>query len=328
MWVRMMAPLPISSSTDDAVAPRVLMPSDQPAEIRSCDWTQPSSRTTSAARRSGADVSRWVASRRVSTRRNAGVLGSLIVTSVDGGDAVRQWCPARRAGHTDRMSSPTPAQDSGITVDGYGVASTPVDQVVITLGVEIMRPDAGEAFRTAGATVTRMLSILSDNGVDARSVRTAELSLGARTDYRDGAEVLLGYQASQRLIVQLDALGVVETILSEVVARGGVGVRIDSVTLSSADPVAAQRTARNAAFGDAAAKAQQYAELAGRELGPVVRIDETADRGGPVPLSFARSRIAAVAGSMPVATGDTEIGVSVTVRWAFADVDPNPLRPV
>lgn len=226
------------------------------------------------------------------------------------------------------MSSPTPAQDSGITVDGYGVASTPVDQVVITLGVEIMRPDAGEAFRTAGATVTRMLSILSDNGVDARSVRTAELSLGARTDYRDGAEVLLGYQASQRLIVQLDALGVVETILSEVVARGGVGVRIDSVTLSSADPVAAQRTARNAAFGDAAAKAQQYAELAGRELGPVVRIDETADRGGPVPLSFARSRIATVAGSMPVATGDTEIGVSVTVRWAFADVDPNPLRPV
>lgn len=231
-------------------------------------------------------------------------------------------------GHTDRMSS-TAAQDSGITVDGHGVASTAVDQVVITLGVDVMRPDAGEAFRTAGATVTRMLSILSDNGVGARSVRTAELSLGARIDYRDGAEVLLGYQASQRLIVQLDALGVVETILSEVVTRGGVGVRIDSVTLSSRDPVAAARTARDAAFQDAAAKAQQYAALAGRELGAVIRVDETAHRTGAVPLAaFARTGSSGEGlNSMPMGTGDTEIGVSVTVGWAFADISGAVVPP-
>lgn len=226
------------------------------------------------------------------------------------------------------MELSTIPADTGITVDGHGAASAPVDQVIITLGVEILRPDAGEAFRTAGATVTRMLSILSDNGVDARSVRTAELSLGVRTDYRDGGEVLLGYQASQRLIVRLEALAAVETILSDVVARGGVGVRIDSVTLSTADPADAHRSARDAAFGDAAAKAQQYATLAGRELGRVMSVREGVVFGdipnGRKVVAFTRDLGAA---SMPIAAGDTDISVSVTVRWAFADGADWP-RPV
>ena len=107
------------------------------------------------------------------------------------------------------------------------------DEVTITLGVEILRPDAGEAFRTAANTVSNVLSVLSDNGVDARSVRTADLSLGPRTEYRDGHEVLLGYAAAQRMIVHLEALGSVERLLSDVAARGGAGVRIDNVALTA-----------------------------------------------------------------------------------------------
>lgn len=206
----------------------------------------------------------------------------------------------------------------GVSVVGTGRAAAAVDQVGVTLGVEILRPDAGEAFRTAAGTVTRLLTILADNGVDARSVRTADLSLGPRTDYRDGHEVLLGYQAGQRLLLQLDGLGQVEQILSEVVAKGGPGVRIDQVTLTAGDPQDALTAARAAAFADATARAEQYAVLAGRTLGAVQRISEI-EHGGSIPLSaamgFARS---AAADSMPVAGGDTEVSVSVQVNWALA----------
>ena len=73
--------------------------------------------------------------------------------------------------------------------------------------------------------------------------------------------------------------------------------------------------AREAAFADATAKAEQFAALAGRTLGSVQWIDERPDGGGPRPMMAMR----AMAESMPVATGDAEIGVSVTVHWEFAD---------
>jgi uncharacterized protein YggE len=207
----------------------------------------------------------------------------------------------------------------GITMTGNGRTSAAVDRVGIIVGVQVLRPDAGEAFRTAAVTVTNLLSVLADNGVDARSVRTAELSLGPRTDYRGGEDVLLGYQASQRLSVQLDDLGSVERILSDVVTRGGVGVRIDQVSLTARDRQASLRAARDAAFADATAKAEHYAGLAGRALGAVQRISEP-EFAGAVPLAgFARTPENASANSMAMAFGDTEVTASVQVRWSFAD---------
>ncbi|WP_029136789.1 SIMPL domain-containing protein [Nakamurella lactea] len=214
----------------------------------------------------------------------------------------------------------------GVTVIGAGSAAATVDEVTINLGVEILRPDAGEAFRTAAATVSSLLSVLADNGVDARSVRTADLNLGPRTDYREGHEVLLGYAASQRMIVHLEALGNVERILSEVAARGGAGVRIDSVVLSAGNPEQAYRVARDAAFAAAAEKAQQYAGLAGRTLGAVQEISENPMQHA-VPMAAGLMRSIQSADSMAVSTGDTEVTATVQVRWGFADGADKP-RPV
>lgn len=216
------------------------------------------------------------------------------------------------------MSAEQQKSSGGITVTGSGRAAAAVDQVTITLGVEILRPDPGEAFTTAGATVTQVLSVLADNGVDARSVRTADLSLGPRIEWQDNRETLLGYQAAQRLIVHLEALGSVERILTDVVRRGGLGVRIDQVTLEAGDTEDATRVARAAAFADAAAAAQQFAELAGRTLGAVQEVSEGAEVH-PVYRAAGGMGARPAAKSMPVATGDTDVNVTVRVRWAFAD---------
>ncbi|NNG36769.1 SIMPL domain-containing protein [Nakamurella aerolata] len=207
---------------------------------------------------------------------------------------------------------------SGITVIGTGRASAPSDQVLLTLRVEVLRPDAGEAFTVASETTSNVLAVLSDNGIDARSVRTAELSLGPRTDFRDGREILLGYVAAQRLQARVETLGQLPRLLTDVVHRGGNGIRIENVQLQAADPVAARRRARDAAFADATAIAEQYAALAGRSLGQLRNLDETMGAPGqPQPMLAAKAMTAAA--DMPIATGDEQVEVKVLAHWDFAE---------
>ena len=219
------------------------------------------------------------------------------------------------SGHTGRMISPED-QPHGITVVGSGSASAAVDQVSISLAVEVVRAEPGDAFAGASVTATRLLAILSDGGVDSRSVRTADLTLGPRTEYANGRQQLLGYQAGQRLTVLLEGLSGIERLLTDIATLGGDGVRIDGVSLTPGHPQEALALARQAAFADAKAKAEQFAELAGRALGRVRWIDERPTGGGPRPML---ARAAAMAEAMPVAAGDAHLGVDATVHWEFAD---------
>ena len=204
----------------------------------------------------------------------------------------------------------------GITVIGSGSAAAAVDRVAIFLGVEVVRAEPGDAFALASATATRLLAILADDGVDARSVRTSDLTLGPRVEYLDGRQQVQGYQAGQRLTVTLDGLNGIERLLGDVASLAGEGVRIDGVSLTAGHPEEALSLARQAAFEDAKVKAEQFAALAGRSLGRVQWIDERATNdGGPRPM-MARMGMAE---AMPVATGDAEISASVTVKWEFAD---------
>jgi uncharacterized protein YggE len=207
-------------------------------------------------------------------------------------------------------------QPNGITVIGSGTAAAAVDQVTISLAVEVVRAEPGNAFAIASGTATRLLSVLSDGGVDSRSVRTSDLTLGPRTEYSNGRQQVLGYQAGQRLTVLLEGLHGIERLLTDVASLAGEGVRIDGVALTPGHPEEALVLARQSAFADATNQARQLAELAGRALGRVQWIDERPTGGGPRPMMAMR---AAVAEAMPVATGDAQIGVDVTVHWNFAD---------
>jgi uncharacterized protein len=205
----------------------------------------------------------------------------------------------------------------GVTVTGSGSAAATVDQVTVTLGIAVVRADAGEAFQAAAQTAIRVLAILADDGADSRSVRTADLTLGPQTQWRDDREILVGYQAGQRLIVQLTGLAGIERLLTDVAVGGGEGVRIENLSLTPSNPEVALRKARAAAYADALGKATQLAELAGRRLGLLSWIDERADNG--IVRSVALGALPSASAKMPIATGDALVGAAVTARWTFAD---------
>ena len=206
---------------------------------------------------------------------------------------------------------------SGITVTGSGSAAAAVDHTQISLAVEVTRAQPGEAFSTAARTVSALLTVLSDGGVDARSMRTTDLSLGPAWDHSSGQARMTGYQAGQRLIVVVVGVDGLDRLLGDVAALAAEGVRIDNVAMTPGSPGRALREARDAAFADAWSKAEQLAGLAGRRLGTVQSVTELAG-GGPRPM-MARAAGAFSYESMPVATGDAQVTVELTVHWSFVD---------
>ena len=103
--------------------------------------------------------------------------------------------------------------------------------------------------------------------------------------------------------------------MSEVEA-GGEGARVDGIEVTHRDPGALQATAREAAFVNARAKAEQFAGLAGQSLGEVRHIVEG---GGPVAVP--RGRMVAMAadssGGVPIDAGEGTISAVVSVTWAL-----------
>src|SRR5437868_5713571 len=80
-------------------------------------------------------------------------------------------------------------------------------------------------------------------------------------------------------------------------ATSASGVTIQGMFFDISNDDALMQTARGNAFADAKSRATQYAQLAGRSLGRVEKIDETVDNGGPI---FYGKDVAAAASGTPV----------------------------
>lgn len=194
-----------------------------------------------------------------------------------------------------------------ITVVGHGAVSAAPDVMRLAAGVEVRKTTAGEAFaaaRTAAATLTRALTAA---GIDARDLRTSELSLGP--EYENYPKVA-AYRAAQGVEALVRDLSQADRVI-DTVAGSGEEARLNGVAFELSDPAAALRDARDRAFKDARDKAAQYAELAGRPLGQVVAVSEEL-QGGPLPMAAA-----AAMDKSSVSPGEQTVSVSVRVVYSF-----------
>lgn len=201
-----------------------------------------------------------------------------------------------------------------VTVIGQGSVRTPVDRVELSVGVEIDRAEPGSAFQAAATSVSAVLSVLADAGVDSRHVRTTDLRLGPRTNYQDGREVVLGYVSGQRLIAVTEGLAGVPRLLGDLAMTGIEGVRFDGISFSTGDITEYLAQARELAMADAHRKAADYARLASRELGPVLSVSEAPRGGGPAPVG---KRAMAMSADMSVAAGEGSTELAVQVVFAL-----------
>jgi uncharacterized protein YggE len=211
-------------------------------------------------------------------------------------------------------AAPVDVADAGVQVQGVGTARGVPDVLHVTVGVEVSRSTVADALGSANSAADRVLDAVHRAGVAAADVQTANVHVYPR--YDDSGQQITGYLAGQDLTVTLRDLGTAGATISTVVAAGGDDVRLQGVGYDLDDDAALQEQARKLAFADAREKAQQYAALAGRQLGALVLVQEHVAPSGPVPMAAQDASLAAE-GAVPLSPGSADLTVTVDVRWSL-----------
>ena len=199
-----------------------------------------------------------------------------------------------------------------VTVTGTGRAAVVPDVVRLDLRIGHDAPDVAAALAGAAAGITAVGTVVREQGVADADIRTRDAGVNQRWD---NTGVAVGFTAQQSLSVTVRDVAAVGRILESAAAAVGNALLVDQVRLDVADRSAGLLQARDAAFADAKAKAEQYAALSGAVLGVVLGVAEA----GAAPMAAGGFKLAAMArdmaGGMPVEAGDLEITTSVTVSW-------------
>lgn len=219
-------------------------------------------------------------------------------------------------------AAPTEEQASEtrqLTMTGTGSATAVPDQLSFDLGVTVIRPSLDEALDAASATMDRVLGALEDHGVARADVQTAGLGMSPVYDYDPYAPPsITGYRVNQRASVLVRELRKGGAAVTAAVDAGGDDVRVSGLRLLVGDPDRVMEEARRAAVAEALAKAEQYADASGQELGEVVTLREVGDRPVPTPVyetaGFAAD-LRTTKAVLPIRAGKEKGSVTVKVVW-------------
>jgi uncharacterized protein YggE len=200
-----------------------------------------------------------------------------------------------------------PERASGVTVTGTGRVPVAPDLVSAQLGSEVTGPSVQAALEGCSAALAAMAAELRARAVAAGDLATAGASVYAA---HDATGTPRGWTAAQQLTARFRDIGEAGGLISAALTAGGDAARLHGVSLSVADDSAARAQARELAFADAKAIAEQYARLAGRDLGRVWAVRETgADEPGGG-RSYAKA-------AMTVEPGSLDVTAVVVVVWDF-----------
>ncbi|XVV15938.1 SIMPL domain-containing protein [Actinoplanes sp. CA-131856] len=204
------------------------------------------------------------------------------------------------------------AEREGVVVSGTGEVYGRPDLLTAEFGVESNAATVDAALDTAGTAATRMRDALVRAGLGTDDLQTSNATISARTNDK---QEITGYTVSQGLSAKIRDLPKAGALLSAAVAAGGNASRLNGVSFSIEDDAALMAEARRKAFADARGKAELYAGAAGRKLGRVVQVSESAPSWGGGPM--AQDSMAASAARFVVEPGRQRLSATVTVEWAF-----------
>ena len=199
-----------------------------------------------------------------------------------------------------------------VVTSGVGLVQAVPDRAWITISAESRASTAREAQKRNTDAMTPVLAKLKSSGVAADAIRTIAYDVQYEWDYVNGKRVGKGYVARNSVEVRVDSVDRVGEYLEVAVASGATslgGVRFDLK-----DRAKLEREALRLAVADARSKAEAAAAGAGRSVERIIRIEEGAIEGGPVPMPrFARAEVAVASAAPPIETGQTEIRAHVTL---------------
>lgn len=218
-----------------------------------------------------------------------------------------------------------PREDlSRIVVTGEGETALAPDMAILTLTVLREGDTARAALDASNQAMEEVLQAMREEGVGERDLQTSGFSIQPRytqpqEDRPEEGPRITGYEVANTLTVRLRDLDKLGTVLDRAVSlgvnRGG------DIQFINDDPDKALADARREAVEDARARAETLAEAAGVSLGRVLRIDETASPGMPMPMARMEANSYAADAGVPIAQGENRYRVNVTMSFAIGQED-------
>ena len=204
---------------------------------------------------------------------------------------------------------------SGTRLDvmATGEVSRVPDIARITAGVVTTAPTASAALEQNARQMSSVRQALRNAGIADRDIQTSSINLypDYRQDERGTNPQIIGYRASNEVMVRFRDIKATGKILDALVAQGANQINGPMLTIDK--PEQAMDEARVAALATARARAELYARAAGKKVGRILSISETG--GMQVPMARMRAQAGNVADSTSIEPGEQSVSVSLAVSF-------------
>jgi uncharacterized protein YggE len=204
--------------------------------------------------------------------------------------------------------------DRWISVTATGEATIAPDLAVVSFAVsgsgKQLAPTRDEVNRRSSSVLDKLREL----GIAESDLNAPDVAIHPEYDYRKGQR-LTGYRVVRQLTAKVRDLDRLGEVLDGLVAAGV--NEVHGAQMSASDPSAAEHEALRTAIVAARAKAEALAAAGGITLGGLMRVEEDAVHGPPVP----RMRMLAAAGTVADAPTEVSAGdltVSRQVRAWFS----------
>lgn len=209
-----------------------------------------------------------------------------------------------------------------ISVMGEGKASVSPDMLVINISVSELAATTELAQTQANTKINKVKTLLKDAGIEDKDIKTTNVNAYPEYDRSQSGRKLLGYRAQQSLSINVawekfgEKWGNIVTQISTIW-----WVNVDNTYFDLKDKNTAYQWAREKAFADAKAKAEQLAKASGVTLGKPVMITDNSYANPTYPMYYAKEQsmgmwaTADVAVSNSLSPGETEVVINVNVMY-------------
>jgi uncharacterized protein len=208
-----------------------------------------------------------------------------------------------------------PEAARAIVVTGSGQVMAKPDRATLRAGVVTQAATAAAALEENGKKMQQIFAGLTTFGIPAEDMQTAIFTVSPQYSREKTAAAeapqIVGYQVTNQLSLTVRDVNRVGELLDALVRLGANELYDVQFALSDPEPLLDQ--ARIAAVKDAKRKADLFSTAAGATLGRVLSMEEIGSQR-PQPVFMAR---ASVAESVPVASGQETLTVTVSVRFAL-----------
>ena len=199
-----------------------------------------------------------------------------------------------------------------VTVVGEGTQNATPDNALLSLGVQPKRGSSGDAMNAANSEMSALLGAIKAQGVQDVDIQTT----GIGVNQQSNGYAVTGYQAFNTVNVKVHHLGTVPTVIAAAQHAVGDDIQLNGITLLLSDNTGQLKVARQTAMSAAAAKAKEWAGLAGRHLGKVLSVSEIVTNGAAGTPCYGQC---GGGGGAPVQAGQINVTVDVAVVYELTD---------